>query len=378
MGFDQNIRIGVLGGGQLGRMMIQSAIDFNLDISVLDGDSNAPCKNLVENFVKGKLTDFDAVYSFGKNCDLITIEIENVNTDALVKLQNEGKKVCPDPAIIKLIQNKVHQKQFYTDNNIPNSPYTIVNSLQELKSLGLDYPFVNKLATEGYDGRGVEVIRSQEELENGFDAPGLAEDYIQFEKEISVLVARNKSGEVKSFPPVELVFHQKANLIEYLFSPANISEEASDAAKNIALKIIELLEMEGLLAVEMFLTREGEFLVNEIAPRTHNSGHQTIEGTVTSQFEQHIRAILNLPLGSTDVIIPSGMVNLLGENGFTGTAIYQGIEEVMALEGTHIHLYGKKITKPFRKMGHVTITDNNLDRLKEKAKFVKSKMKIIA
>jgi len=376
--FHPDFKIGVLGGGQLGRMMIQSAIDFNFNVHSLDPDPNAPCKDIATTFTVGKLTDYEAVYAFGQDKDLITIEIENVNTEALKQLEKEGKKVYPQPRVIELIQNKLVQKQFYEDNGIPTSPFKATADKAAVMAENDFLPFVNKLETGGYDGRGVELIRSEADLENAFDAPGFVEKLVDFEKEISVIVARNEQGETKTFPTVEMVFHPVHNLVEYLFSPAQISDEIEQKAQAIAHKVIEKLDMVGLLAIEMFVTRDGEVLVNEMAPRTHNSGHQSIEGNVTSQFEQHLRAILNLPLGATDNVIPSAMVNLLGEDGFTGNAIYEGMAMLLATDGVHVHLYGKKITKPFRKMGHVTIADHDVARLKEKAKFVKAQLKIKA
>lgn len=376
--FYQDFKLGVLGGGQLGRMLIQSAINLNLDVSILDPDEDAPCKKIASEFVKGSLTDFDTVYNFGKGCDLITIEIENVNIHALKKLQEEGKKVFPQPQVIELIQDKRTQKQFYKKNGIPTAEFVLTDAREDLyKHVGM-LPAVHKLGREGYDGRGVVKIKNEGDVAKGFDAPGVLEKMIDIEKEISVIVARNERGEMNTFPAVELVFHPEANLVEYLFSPANISAEIEEKAVRIACEVIEKLDMVGLLAVEMFVTRDQQVLVNEIAPRTHNSGHQTIEANITSQFEQHLRAILNLPLGSTATKIPSAMVNLLGEEGFQGMAKYEGMPEVMALEGAHIHLYGKKYTKSFRKMGHVTIVDHDLQKLKEKARFVKDTLKVIA
>jgi len=373
-----NSKLGVLGGGQLGRMLIQSAIDLNLDVSVLDGDPNAPCKDLAKEFVCGSITDYETVIKFGESCDIITIEIENVNTDALKELQKTGKTVYPQPEVIELIKNKVDQKKFYIENSIPTAPFIEVKNRAEISGKIDFLPAVNKLAREGYDGRGVIVLKSKSALNKAFDAPGLLEKYIDFEKELAVIVARNQSGEIRAFPVVELVFHPEANLVEYLFSPADIQDETSKSATEIAKKVIKCLDMIGLLAVELFLTRDGEVLVNESAPRTHNSGHHTIESSVTSQFEQHLRAIFNLPLGSTENIMPAAMVNLLGEDGYFGNAKYEGLNEILSLEGTHIHLYGKKITKPFRKMGHVTILDKSIESLKEKVKFVKSTIKIVA
>lgn len=376
--FHPDFKIGVLGGGQLGRMMIQSAIDFNFNVHVLDPDANAPCKDIATSFTQGSLTDYETVLAFGQDKDLITIEIENVNTQALHQLEKDGKKVHPQPRAIELIQNKLVQKRFYESHGIPTSPFkATANKAAVMQETGF-LPFVNKLETGGYDGRGVELIRTEADLKGAFDAPGFVEKLVDFEKEISVIVARNEQGETQTFPTVEMVFHPVHNLVEYLFSPAQISEEIEQKAQAIAHKVIKELDMVGLLAIEMFVTKDGEVLVNEMAPRTHNSGHQSIEGNVTSQFEQHLRAILNLPLGATDNVIPSAMVNLLGEAGYTGNAVYEGMHELLATEGVHVHLYGKKITKPFRKMGHVTIADHDIDRLKEKAKFVKARLKIKA
>ncbi len=371
-----DIKIGILGGGQLGRMLIQSGIDLNLDVSIIDPDPHAPCSGLVKDFVVGKLTEFDAVYDFGKDKDLITIEIENVNTEALKKLASEGKKVFPQPSVIELIQDKRKQKTFYKANRIPTADFILTQNRADVAARKDFLPAVHKLGREGYDGRGVQVIRDEKDLDKAFDQPGLLEKFVDFDKELSVIVSRNENGDVKSFPAVELSFHPTANLVEFLFSPADIPGEVEIKAEEIAIDVIEKLDMVGLLAVEMFLTKEGEILVNEIAPRTHNSGHQTIEGNVTSQFEQHLRAILNQPPGGTDVIIPTAMVNLLGEDGFTGNAKYVGMDKVLDMEGVHIHLYGKKITKPFRKMGHVTVANHDMDELKAVAKEVKKTLKV--
>jgi 5-(carboxyamino)imidazole ribonucleotide synthase len=378
MDFDPNLKIGVLGGGQLGRMMIQSGIDFNLDISVLDPDPNAPCKNLVANFQVGSLTDYETVYQFGRQFDLITIEIENVNTDALKKLQEEGKIVYPQPEVIEIIKDKGIQKDFYKNNGIPTSDYFLLDNKQDLHKHADFLPAVHKLRTEGYDGRGVNVLKSVNGFNNSFDAPSVLEKFVDYDKEISVLVARNPNGETKTFPVVELEFHPEANLVEFLFSPATIEDAVEDKAKKIAIDVIEKLNMVGLLAVEMFVTKTGDVLVNESAPRTHNSGHHTIEGNVTSQFEQHIRAIMNLPLGDTSIKNNAVMINLLGAEGHTGEAVYEGAELVMALDNVHLHLYGKKTTKPFRKMGHATILGDEMEMVKNKAKLVKSTLIIKA
>ncbi len=375
--FHQNFKLGILGGGQLGRMLIQSGIDFNIPFSILDPDPQAPCATLGD-FHTGKLTDFNTVMKFGSACDIITIEIENVNTAALKELQRQGKKVFPQPEVIELIQDKRVQKQFYSKHGIPTAEFVLTENAADVQSHKHFLPAVNKLGKEGYDGRGVQILRSEGDLSKAFNAPGLLEKLIDFDKEISVIVARNASGELKTFPVVEMVFHPVHNLVEYLFAPASISKEVEAKADRIARDIITKLNMVGLLAVEMFVTKAGDVLVNEIAPRPHNSGHQTIEGNVTSQYEQHLRAILDLPLGDTSIISPSAMVNLLGEDGFSGAALYEGFEEVAKIPGVHVHLYGKKVTKPFRKMGHVTILDHNLENLKKKANFVKETLKVKA
>lgn len=375
--FNPHITIGILGGGQLGRMLIQAGINLDLNFHVLDPDPQAPCASIAR-FTAGKLTDYETVMAFGKNCDVITIEIENVNTKALADLEKAGKKVFPQPHIIELIQDKRFQKKFFHDNGIPTAPFILVNNKADVIQQTDFLPAVNKLGKEGYDGRGVQIIKTKTDLDKAFDAPGLLEKLIPFEKEIAVIVSRNADGEVAIYPPVEMVFHPEANLVEYLFSPAQLQHEISQQAQAIASNVIKRLNMIGLLAVEMFVTKEGTILVNEVAPRPHNSGHQTIEGNVTSQYEQHLRAILNLPAGSTAMLAPSAMVNLLGEEGFTGSARYEGLEAVLKTEGVHVHLYGKKITKPFRKMGHVTIVDADQIRLKKKVNFVKETLKVKA
>ncbi|MBX2895368.1 MAG: 5-(carboxyamino)imidazole ribonucleotide synthase [Cyclobacteriaceae bacterium] len=375
--FNPHFTIGILGGGQLGRMLIQAGINLDLNFQVLDPDPQAPCAGIAR-FTTGKLTDYETVMSFGKNCDVITIEIENVNTKALADLEKAGKKVFPQPHVIELIQDKRVQKKFFLDNDIPTAAFVLVSNKADVIQQADFLPAVNKLGKEGYDGRGVQIIKTKTDLDKAFDAPGLLEKLIPFEKEIAVIVSRNADGEVAIYPPVEMVFHPEANLVEYLFSPAQLQPEISQQAQAIASNVITQLDMIGLLAVEMFVTKQGTVLVNEVAPRPHNSGHQTIEGNVTSQYEQHLRAILNLPAGSTAMVAPSAMVNLLGEEGFTGNARYEGLEAVLKVEGVHVHLYGKKTTKPFRKMGHVTIVDADPHRLKKKVNFVKETLKVKA
>lgn len=375
--FEQNFKLGVLGGGQLGRMLIQSGIDFNVSFSVLDPDINAPCATL-GRFQPGRLTDYDTVLKFGEECDVITIEIERVNTDALSELVRRGKKVYPQPNVIALIQDKRSQKIFYRDYGIPTADFVLVENRDDVLKNKDFLPAVNKLARDGYDGRGVQVLRTEVELPLAFDAPGLLEKLIDFDREISVIVARNVHGEIVTYPAVEMVFHPEQNLVEYLFAPARLSEEILVQADRIARKVIESLDMVGLLAVEMFVTKEDEVLVNEVAPRPHNSGHQTIEGNITSQYEQHLRAIFGWPLGNTGLRTPSAMVNLLGEPGYEGLARYVGLEDMLKVAGVHVHLYGKQLTKPFRKMGHVTIVDQDMAALQEKAEIVKQTLKVIA
>jgi 5-(carboxyamino)imidazole ribonucleotide synthase len=370
-------KIGILGGGQLGRMLIQAGLDLNLNFSVLDPDAQAPCSGIAP-FTHGKLTDFDTVMKFGADCDLITIEIENANTKALKELQRQGKRVFPQPEVIELIQDKRSQKEFYRKHGVPTADFILTENKADVIKNKDFLPAVNKLGKEGYDGRGVQILRTESDLEKAFDAPGFLEKLVLFEKEISVIIARNENGETKAFPPVEMAFHPEHNLVEFLFSPAEISKDVEALVTAIAKKVIESLGMVGLLAVEMFVLKDGSVLVNEVAPRPHNSGHQTIEGNITSQYHQHLYSILNLPLGDTSIKIPSAMVNLLGEAGYTGPTKCEGIEKVLALGGVNVHLYGKAITKPFRKMGHVTIVDEDVKRLREKAKFVKDTLKIIA
>ncbi len=375
--FSSNFRLGILGGGQLGRMLIQSAIDFNLHIKVMDGDPDAPCRYVAHEFTVGKLTDFDAVYAFGKTVDVLTIEIEHVNVDALEKLESEGVKVYPQPRVIRTIQDKRVQKEFYRTNKIPTSGFVLIDRPEQIREHAGFLPAFQKLGTMGYDGRGVQRLQSVDDLPKAFPGPSLLEKAVDVAKEISVIVARNERGEVAVFPPVELVFHPVKNLVEYLLAPADVDEFTLAQANEIALGVAQHLEIVGLLAVEMFVTPEGEVLVNESAPRPHNSGHHTIRANYTSQFEQHLRAILGLPLGDTDTLTRAAMVNLLGEEDHSGEAFYAGMEEILQINGVYPHLYGKRFTKPFRKMGHITILDDDIEELKEKIKRVQSTIKVI-
>lgn len=373
--FFRDLRLGILGGGQLGRMLIQAAVDYNVHIAVLDPSAEAPCRDVAHQFTQGSLTDFDTVMAFGQNLDVITIEIEKVNTDALLELQRQGKRVYPDPHTIKMIQDKRSQKAFFTDAQIPTAMYTLVENrdevVQKVEGGEILLPAVHKLARDGYDGRGVNILRSEEDLRNTFDAPGLVEALIPFEKEIAVIAARRPNGETTAFPPVEMAFHPTANLVEFLFAPADLTESQIAAARDLAIRIVNELKYVGVLAVEMFLTQAGTLLVNELAPRPHNSGHHTIRANRSSQFEQHLRAILDLPLGDTAAYSPAAMVNLLGAPGHTGPATYAGMEEALAIPGVYPHIYGKAETRPYRKMGHTLIVDQDVERLKATALRVK-------
>lgn len=371
-------KIGIVGGGQLGKMLIQAGTKYNLYFAALDPDENAVCVDLANEFTCGSLTDFDTVYNFGKDKDVITIEIENVNIDALKKLQQEGKKVFPQPEVIEVIQDKGLQKQFYKNNNIPTSPFLLIEDSKHIANSSFTFPCFQKLRKGGYDGKGVVKLNTSTDLLQAFSEPSLLEQLVNFEKELSVIVARNSNGEIKCFPPVECEFNAEANLVEFLFSPATISDKVAKEVERIATQIAEKLNIVGLLAVEYFLTKDGQVLVNECAPRPHNSGHQTIEGNTVSQFEQHLRAILNLPLGDTSTINPSVMINLLGEKNYSGDAKYQGFAEALKYKGVYLHLYGKKTTKPFRKMGHITIVNESLSEAKSTALELKNIVKVIA
>ncbi len=376
--FYGDLKLGILGGGQLGRMLIQQAINYNVTVKVLDPDRNAPCKKLCDEFVVGQLSDYDTVYNFGKQTDLLTIEIEKVNVDALAQLEKEGVLVYPQSRIIRLIQDKGLQKQFFKENDIPTAAFKIISSPEEFKESHFHFPYIQKLRKDGYDGRGVYKILDETFLENAFTEPSLIEELIDFEKEIAVIVARNIEGEIKAFPMVEMEFNPEANLIEYLISPSLLSFEIQQKAQQIAVDIAEKLSIVGLLAVEMFLDKQGNILVNELAPRPHNSGHQTIEGNVVSQFEQHLRAIFDLPLGDTSGLHHAVMVNILGEAGHEGPAVYKCLEDIVKLHGVYVHLYGKALTKPMRKMGHVTVVDADREKAIEKARYVQKTLKVVS
>jgi 5-(carboxyamino)imidazole ribonucleotide synthase len=371
-------KIGLLGGGQLGRMLLQAAIDLDFEISCLDPDAEAPCHQMAKHFVQGSFQDFDTVYAFGQSHDVISIEIEHVNIEALERLESEGKRVYPQPHILKMIQDKRLQKQFFKNHGFPTADFVLIDSAEEIRDHLSFLPAFNKLGKGGYDGRGVQLIQKESDISKGFNEPGLLEKAVNFSKELAVIVARNAKGEISAFPAVEMVFHPVHNLVEFLVSPAEIPEEIEKKASKIAIDLIAQLGLVGILAVEMFLTADGEILINEIAPRPHNSGHHTIRANETSQYEQHLRAISGLALGETTSNGFSGMLNLLGEDGFTGPVQYEGLHAILSIPGVHPFLYGKKITKPFRKMGHVTILGDSRMEIEEKAEKVRNLIRVIS
>ena len=374
--FSTSTRLGLLGGGQLGRMLLQAAIDFDLRLRVLDPDADAPCAAIAPEFVVGSFQDFQTVYDFGRDLDVLTIEIESVNLDALKRLRDEGVRVYPQPEVVEIIQDKRRQKQFFRENELPTADFILTENRDDVRKNAAFLPAFHKLGQGGYDGRGVQRITSEADLDQAFDEPGILEKVVLFEKELAVIVARSPNGEVRCFPTVEMVFHPQANLVEYLFAPAEISADLSGRAQQIAVRTAEALGIVGLLAVELFLTKTGTILINEVAPRPHNSGHHTLRANDVSQYEQHLRAILGLPLGDTTAYRPAAMVNLLGEPGHDGPARYEGLETLLAMPGVHPFLYGKKTTKPFRKMGHVVILDADLVVLKNKVNVVQASVKI--
>lgn len=375
-----NLKLGIIAGGQLGKMLIQEASKWDIITYVLDKDEHCPAASISSHFIRGSHLDYESVYNFGKLVDVLTFEIENINIEALLQLKSEGHRVVPDPEILKLIQDKGNQKEFYNRHRIPTAAFKHfadqTEILEALENGKIKLPFVQKTRKGGYDGRGVAVINSRNELKNLLEGASIVEEKVEILKEISVIAARNKKGDTKCFPVVEMIFDAQANLVDKLICPANITAEQSERAIAIAGEIIELLEMEGILAVEFFIDSVGQVIVNEMAPRPHNSGHHTIESIITSQFEQHLRAILNLPLGSTKLKLPAVMVNILGSEGYEGRVKYEGLTESMGIDGVKIHLYGKKITKPYRKMGHVTVLSNTLECAMKKAEKVKNLIKV--
>lgn len=379
---NKDTKIGVLGGGQLGRMLVQEATKMDLDLWFMDKDFDFPVAAIYPNFVKGDFQSYDDVISFGSAMDVITIEIENVNTDALKALEASGKKVIPQARVIELIKDKGLQKQFYQENSLPTSEFFLVESANEIRQKvqagTITYPFVQKSRIAGYDGKGVAAIRAEDDLEKLIDAPSVIEELINIRKELAVIVGRNEEGQITCFPTTEMVFNPKGNLLDYLLCPAVVSSEVEEKCKSLAKQIIEKLDMIGILAVEFFLTKENEILINEVAPRPHNSGHHTIDVGGYSQYNLHLRTLLNLPLLPVYQEKIAAMINLLGSGEQVGPATYIGLEKVLELEGVFPHLYGKKITKPLRKMGHVNILGNNMEEVLKKIDFVKSNLTVVA
>ncbi|WP_272022021.1 5-(carboxyamino)imidazole ribonucleotide synthase [Olleya namhaensis] len=380
--FSSDFKLGILGGGQLGKMLLYNTRKFDIQTYVLDPSNEAPSRMACNVFEQGDLMDFDTVYKFGKQVDVLTIEIENVNVAALEKLENEGTKVYPSSKTLRRIQNKATQKLFYQDHNLPTAPFSRFAYASEIEDAidngGVTLPFVWKAAQFGYDGNGVKIVRSLADLKDLPKGECIAEQLIPFKNELAVIVSRSATGETKTYPVVEMEFHPEANQVEYVICPARISEDVAKKAQEVALKASQAFDHVGLLAVELFQTEDDKILINEVAPRPHNSGHQTIEASYTSQFEQHIRAILGLPLGKTDNKVASVMVNLVGAEGYTGQVHYKNIESIMAMDGVTPHIYGKKETRPFRKMGHVTIVDQDLSTARQIAEEVKKSIKVIS
>lgn len=380
--FSSDFKLGILGGGQLGKMMLFDTRKFDIQTYVLDPSEEAPSRIACNKFFQGNLMDFDTVYNFGKQVDVLTFEIELVNIEALEKLESEGVKVFPSPKTLRSIQNKGTQKDFYVKNNIPTAPHKRFHSIGDLKSevenAIISLPFVWKSAEFGYDGNGVKVVRSAQDLDNLPNVESIAEEMVPFKNELAVIVVRNPSGEIKTYPVVEMEFHPEANQVEYVICPARIDEKVAEKARAIALNVSEKFNHVGLLAVEMFQTNDDEILVNEVAPRPHNSGHYSIEASYTSQFENHLRAILDLPLGNTDSKVAGIMVNLVGEEGFSGQVVYENIEKIMAIDGVTPHIYGKSETRPFRKMGHVTIVNEDIAEARKVAEVVKKLIRVIS
>ncbi|MEZ2415208.1 5-(carboxyamino)imidazole ribonucleotide synthase [Muriicola sp. E247] len=380
--FSSSFTLGILGGGQLGKMLLYETRKWDIATRVMDPSKDAPCRLSCNEFVQGDLMDYQAVYEFGKNLDVLTIEIENVNIEALEKLEEEGVRVFPTPRELRLIQNKITQKLFYVDHGIPTadfSRFAYTSEIQEsINHGGLNLPFVWKSAQFGYDGQGVKIIREVSDLKNLPNVECLAEELIPFKTELAVIVARSANGSSVNYPVVEMEFHPEANQVEYVLCPARIEDHIARKAIKTALKVSEELQHIGLLAVEMFQTKDDEVLVNEVAPRPHNSGHYSIEASFTNQFEQHLRCILGLPLGNTESKVAGVMVNLVGAEGYEGEVFYENIEQILRLKGVTPHIYGKTLTRPFRKMGHVTIVNEDMQEARKIAAEVKQTINVIS
>lgn len=378
--FSSDFKLGILGGGQLGKMLLQVTSRLSIKTNILDPSKDSPCKNLCNEFEIGNLMDFDSVYQFGKKCDLVTFEIEHVNTEALEKLESEGTKVYPSSKTLKIIQNKNLQKQFFIDNNIPTSDFWYFKSPKDFKNSfhknQISFPCVWKKTKFGYDGYGVEIIKSIKQIDNLPNEEFIIEEFIPFEKELATTIVRNNSGDIQIFPLVQMDFNKESNQVEYVVCPAQVNREIKDLANALAMKVSKSFKHVGLLAIEMFLTKDNKILINEVAPRPHNSAHYSIEACENSQFQQHINSILDLKLGSCKSNNNAIMVNLVGEKGYSGPVFYQGIEKAMEQSNVSVHIYGKSNTKPNRKMGHVTVTDENLKNGLKKAKSIKNLIKV--
>ncbi|MEP6512873.1 MAG: 5-(carboxyamino)imidazole ribonucleotide synthase [Parafilimonas sp.] len=370
------MKVGILGGGQLGRMLLQASANYIVETYVLENDAECSAAHLCHHFIKGDIRDFETVYNFGKQLDALTIEIESVNVEALERLEDEGVKVYPNPSAIKIIRNKILQKEFYQQHQIPTSDFIITHNISELKKHENFLPAVHKIGEGGYDGRGVQLLKDASEINKGFDAPSVLEKLVRIKKEIALIVAINAQGETAIYPPAEMVVDPVLNLLDYQISPAGISEGVLHKAETIALKLVKAFKTSGLFAVEMFIDENDEVLVNETAPRVHNSGHHTMEANYCSQYDMLWRIMLNYPLGNAKSIMPSCIVNLIGAQGFSGIAKYEGLDKVLKMKNAFVHLYGKKITKPGRKMGHVTILGNERLQLIEDAHKIKRTLRV--
>ena len=371
------VKAGILGGGQLGRMLLQAAANYPVETYLMENDEDSPAAHLCHHFIKGDIRNFDDVYRFGKDLQALTIEIESVNEEALEKLEAEGVKIYPKPAALRTTKNKILQKQFYTEHSIPTAEYFVTNDLAAVRSRADFLPAVHKIGTGGYDGRGVQILRTPAEIEKGFDAPGVLEKLVNIDKEIAQIIAVNDKGEIAIYPPVDMVFDARLNLLDYQISPADLPQNTLWKIEAISMRVVKELKSPGIFAVEMFVTRQGEVFVNETAPRVHNSGHHTIEANYSSQFDMLWRVILGYPLGNTEVILPGAIVNLLGSEGYEGEAYYEGLDEVLQMDNVFVHIYGKKETKAGRKMGHVTIISREKQDLVHKAHKIRNTLKVV-
>lgn len=369
-------KIGILGGGQLGRMLLQTAANYPVETFVLENDAGCPAAHLCHHFKKGNITNYDDVYQFGKGLDAITIEIENVNVEALEKLESEGVKVYPGAAALKTIKSKILQKQFYKDNQIPTSEFIITNNLAEVNEQESFLPAVHKIGEGGYDGKGVQLLKTKHDTAKAFNAPSVLEKMVNIQQEIAMMVAVDNKGETVLYPPVDMVFDQDLNLLSYQISPAEIPEKVLWRVEAISMAVVKALKSPGIFAVELFIDKEGEVYVNETAPRVHNSGHHTIEANYSSQFDMLWRIMLDYPLGNTDHILPAAIVNILGAEGHNGQAVYKGLEEVLEIPDAFVHLYGKEQTRPGRKMGHVTILSKEKQELIHQVNRIRNTLKV--